>query len=329
MTSVSVIIPTHAREERTRTALASLRKQDYLHTWEVCVVDNAGSAALAELIRREAQSFPVPLRCVREPRVGLHHARHAGALAAIGEVLAYLDDDVLVPAGWLSALAAPYADPNVMAVGGKVIPRWEEEPPAWVHDYLNYLSVLDLGEESTELRPPQTLHGCNFSVRKTELWAVGGFHPDAFADRRLIWYRGDGESGLVQELLRRGHKVIYEPRAWVYHCIPSSRTTLRYMARRVADEAITGSYKALRERRYTAASLLVRAPLTLLRFVKHRLRLLLTREGGPRVQCQLSCSAEWTLFQHRIRYLASADLRRHIHQETYLISPDATGVHAR
>ena len=56
-------------------------------------------------------------------RQGLSGARNTAVAAASGDVVVFLDDDAAARPGWLRALLAPYADPDVVAVGGVAHPR--------------------------------------------------------------------------------------------------------------------------------------------------------------------------------------------------------------
>ena len=48
-----------------------------------------------------------------------------------GELVAFLDDDAEAAPDWLERLAAMYDDPEVLAVGGRVEPRWQAGRPGY------------------------------------------------------------------------------------------------------------------------------------------------------------------------------------------------------
>src|SRR5579862_7549706 len=97
----SIIIPTRERPDYLAVALASVMPQARAAGAEVIVVDDApgGSAAA---VARDAGARYIAL----ESSHGLNVARNAGVAAADGELLAFIDDDVEVDPGWLSALLA-------------------------------------------------------------------------------------------------------------------------------------------------------------------------------------------------------------------------------
>jgi GT2 family glycosyltransferase len=106
---VTVVIPTHARAARLRTALAALVGED------VIVVADGATAEVHEVIAAAG------VRCVRvDPGRGPAAARNAGWRAAASEYVAFTDDDCLPAPGWTAALLAAAA-PDV-AVQGRVEP---------------------------------------------------------------------------------------------------------------------------------------------------------------------------------------------------------------
>ena len=259
MIQISVIIPTHNRSEYLRNTIVSLQEQNFPKDgYEIIVVDNNSTDNTPEVVEACDRKGKKEVVYVKEPEIGLHNARHAGAKAAKGEILAYADDDVICDKNWLSELIKPYTDPEVGCVGGKILPKWEAAPPEWIKLYPVYLSLLDLGTETKELKRPG-IYGCNFSIRRSLMFEVGGFNPDAFSDKKLIWYRGDGEVGLLRKVLITGEKIIYTPHAIVWHVIPENRLTFNYFKKRSFIEGISASFFAYRTERFSRIKLFYRS----------------------------------------------------------------------
>ena len=242
--AISVIIPTYNRPDFLPNTINSLIEQDFKN-YEIIVVDNtcleSSKKSVESLI---TNSHKCPINYICEPNIGLHNARHTGAKAARGDILLYIDDDVIADKNLLKEILKCYDNPSVGCVGGKILPKWEVEPPEWIKLFpKGYLSILDDEDGPKEV---QWIYGCNFSIRKTLLFEVGGFNPDAFGDKKKWWYRGDGEIGLLRKVHNIGKKVIYNPKAVVWHSIPKSRLTIEYFKERAFKSGIEASYSKYR-----------------------------------------------------------------------------------
>src|SRR5690606_20411702 len=93
--------------------------------FEVVLVDNDPDASALECLR--ALNDP-RVAVVHEPRAGVANARNAGLRAAKGELIAFLDDDEIAPAGWLAELLRVQAEHNADVVFGPVRTRLANPP---------------------------------------------------------------------------------------------------------------------------------------------------------------------------------------------------------
>src|SRR5262249_44977021 len=143
---------------------------------EIIIVDNGSSDNTAEICVGVKKAFPDHRwNYVYEPMPGLLSGRHRGAKEAHGEILAFLDDDVLLAPGWFEALQQAFKDPSIARVGGPSRPHFEVNPPRWLDALrwypdegcvLGFLSLIDLG---SSIRPcdASLVHGLNYSIRHT------------------------------------------------------------------------------------------------------------------------------------------------------------------
>lgn len=318
----SVIVPTYGqRPAYLRDALLSVQAQSVPEDeYEIVVIDNGPTGEPEKIVEEVNRNGKHAIRYVREPKVGLHHARHAGARAARGDVLVYIDDDVIVHRDWLHALLNPFSSSEVACAGGKAIPQWEADLPGWYSQFdSGYLSLLDLGEETRELKYPACVWGCNMAVRKTVIYQVGGFNPDGLGERKLIWLRGDGECGLQEKIYKTGLRIVYEPQAWVYHRIPASRLTPKYFYRRFFTQGIQDSYVRVRRAG--------RRPLLPLRLLKHaiycfwqssRYYVASLTDADHQIRLRADAWAWYGRGQHQVRTAFSRKLRQHVLKTSYL-----------
>jgi glycosyltransferase involved in cell wall biosynthesis len=222
---------------------------------EILVVDNGSDDETRVVYKRIEERFPqLSWRYFYEPVPGLLSGRHRGVEEARGEILTFLDDDVLLAPGWLEALENAFADPKVALAGGPSRPRYEIAPPHWLDGlwseceggrYCSSLSLIELGSSPTQV-DPLLVFGLNFSIRKSALEQGGGFHPDCIP-KALQRYQGDGETGLSLKIREQGLLAIHHPNLAVAHLISASRLTPEYFEQRAIYQGVCDSYTQIRE----------------------------------------------------------------------------------
>jgi GT2 family glycosyltransferase len=218
--TLSVVVCPHDRPEDLSRCLESLARS-HVKPDEMIVVDNAPAA---DNTRNVVAAFP-SVRYVPEPRRGLSVARNAGAVASSAELVAYVDDDSTVHPDWVRLLREEFADPNVMAVTGLLLPASLDTPaqvayetPASLFHHARYqrLSYGPEFLERTKRRGPPVWRiggGANMAFRRGAFALAGGF------DERL----GAGAAGCSEDsefwyrLIAAGWDCHYQPSAVVFH----------------------------------------------------------------------------------------------------------------
>ncbi|MFL5865625.1 MAG: glycosyltransferase [Thermoleophilaceae bacterium] len=106
MTEVSVVVAAYDEERWIDACLHSLLEQTH-PDYELIVVDDGSRDRTAEIAARPG------VRLLRMPHRGCGTARDAGARAARGRLLVFLDADELYAEDFLERLVAPLDDPEV------------------------------------------------------------------------------------------------------------------------------------------------------------------------------------------------------------------------
>jgi len=224
-------------------------------SWEVLVIDNGSTDDTARVVEDKKRDFPVELRYLYEPRPGLHICRNRGAQEANGTVVAFLDDDMVLDEQWLRG-AGPVLEGQASLVGGRILPRWEAPPPAWINAFyarssegttLGYLGIIDLGNSVKNVHPYHVFGG-NCFVKRDVLFELKGYHPDSLP-QELIKFRGDGETGFSLKFINSGMVSLYAPVALAYHRISADRLTVAYLRRRAYNQGISDSFTGIRKER--------------------------------------------------------------------------------
>lgn len=239
---ISAVICTYRNPDMLRAAIKSLLNQTLpAHEYEIIVVDNNSQDETADVVKELAETASHPVRYIFEGRQGLSYARNTGIQAARGDIIAFLDDDAEADPGWLATLLDVYDRiPEAWAVGGKVLPKLEAEPPGWLEDTDTMqasLSILEWGEESRPLRQNEYFIGANCSFRKQVFTEIGFFATDL--GRKGCLLLGNEETELQDRIKNYGKLAFYTPQAVVHHHIPRERLTKRYLFSRAYGDGMS------------------------------------------------------------------------------------------
>lgn len=222
---VSIIVSTRDHPEYIARCLPSLLTLHY-PSYEIIVVDNAPSTtATADFVQR-SYSAESRIKYVRENRPGLSSARNCGMKVAMGEILAFTDDDVVVDSYWLAELVKTFcSDDNVACVTSLVLPlELETQTQAWFEEFGGFNKGFTRHHfDCTSDHTGNPLYpftagrfgtGASMAFTSAFLHEVGGFDPALGAGTRT----GGGEDLVAFfQAITRGYRLVYEPSAIVYH----------------------------------------------------------------------------------------------------------------
>lgn len=231
-TGIAAALCTNRPAEAVRPALEALAASAAAAGDERVIVVTSGLSG-EELEAHRGQAAELGAELVPEPEPGISRARNAALEALDGEdVIAYIDDDVIVEPDWLERVSAHWseADPEVACIGGAILPRFAHPPPRWLGPSLHgALSLLDRGEQTEEVEPG-TVWSANISFRRAALQEVDGFDTAIGPHGKILLF-GE-ESELQRRLAARGHRILYAGDVRADHCIGPERLRLRGMLRR-------------------------------------------------------------------------------------------------
>ena len=195
----------------------------------VTVIDNNSSDDTPAIVEAARAYFNYPLNYILEKRQGAVHARNAGIAQTSGDLIAFIDDDEEIDAGWYQEVASAFSDPSVDFIGGPYIPRWAVDPPHWVTPRLaGLLGAFNLGDQPFlwDQNAPGALPGGNAVIRRSAIERAGPFATSfgPVGTKPL----GNDDTELFLRLLDSGAKGFYIPGLFIYHHIPASRLTRNY-----------------------------------------------------------------------------------------------------
>jgi mycofactocin system glycosyltransferase len=205
---VTVVVPVRDRSAALDRCLASLGAGA-----PVVVVDDASHdpASVAEVCDRHGARM-----ITRTANGGPGVARNDAISLVDTDLVAFVDSDCTVTAGWLRALTWMFDDPDLGAVAPRVRPDQAGRPdrPSALSRFSDARSALDMGPDRSEVGPDRPVR----YVPTAALVARRAALADGF-DAQL---RVGEDVDLVWRLLDAGWRVRYETSTTVFHREPSS-----------------------------------------------------------------------------------------------------------
>jgi GT2 family glycosyltransferase len=243
---VSVVICTYTdrRWDDVVAAVASVRAQTRPPARTILVVDHN-----PPLLERARVAFPDALVVPNSGRRGLSGGRNTGVSHAVGDVVAFLDDDARAEPDWLERLAAGYSDPSVLGVGGAAAPVWPGRRPGWLPAEFDWVVGCSYVGLPTAAAPVRNLIGANMSFRRDALDTVGGFTDGLGRVGSRPLGCEETELGIRLRQWRADGRLVYEPAAVVHHRVTEDRAAWRYFCARCYAEGLS---KAMVSRRVGA-----------------------------------------------------------------------------
>ena len=226
--ALSVILCTNRSAKMLARVVNTLAEQTLDTTrYEVIIVNNAPERCSYDaLLQLPAVSGSgMTIRIVDAIPAGLDLARNAGMLAACGEVLLYLDDDVEVEADCLEHIVSTYAEKeNLGLLGGEITLVPPERTPWWfgpeVHRF--WTELLPETQEYYRCNDWRTFpYGALWSARRQALFEIGGF--DSRYDRNGRAVDLGGETCAALSIQALGYEIGITPKARVRHIPEADR----------------------------------------------------------------------------------------------------------
>ncbi len=236
--AISAVVCCHnPRTDFLEQVLVALRAQTLPTTrWELVVIDNASSVPLEGNLDL---SWHPQGRILREPQLGLTHARLRGIGESGAPLLVFVDDDnVLNPHYLRNAVGLAEGHPALGAWGGHVVLGFESSPPEWTRPYWEFLAMKHVTRATVSRDPndwASTPIGAGLCIRrgvlehyreqlKCNAWRTN-------MDRRGRSLMSAGDQDMANTACDLGLEKGVFPELQLTHLIPLERLSEPYLLR--------------------------------------------------------------------------------------------------
>jgi len=223
--SVLIAIPTFRRSERLKKLLQQLMQTlRSIHHVEILIVDNNPLPNERKFVETYAKNTRYPIHYVHVSEAGVSNARNAAIDFATARFIAFLDDDMEITENWLDALIKVSVDYKTGVVFGPLIAKFADAADPR-NTYLS--SFYARHSKQVEAGVSNEAFGTGGCLIDLETCVL----PIPAFDTRLN--ESGGEDDILFEALREnGTKFGWAPNALCYECVPATRTTAEYIAKR-------------------------------------------------------------------------------------------------
>ncbi|MFQ5786370.1 MAG: glycosyltransferase family 2 protein [Thermodesulfobacteriota bacterium] len=240
---ICVCIPTYKRLQMLKGLLTKLQGQrtDGLFTYSVLVVDNDSNLSARDLVMEIRERALIHINyCVAEEK-NVAVARNVAVQNAIGELIAFIDDDETPVDDWLLNLFKVYKAYKVDGVLGPVKPVFGKPPPDWVvkaklFERPSYETGLILRWDCT--RTGNVLLRRNIFDESDNL-----FNPE---------FKHSEDRDFFRRIIRKGFIFVWCDEAPVYETEMPERFKIKYFLKR----ALVRGNASMRHRRFSKASIM-------------------------------------------------------------------------
>jgi glycosyltransferase involved in cell wall biosynthesis len=231
---ICVCICTYQRPRLLQRLLLALAAQETggLFTYSIVIADNDQSRSAELVVSEFVAAFSVPVVYCLEPQRSIALARNRAVENAIGDYIAFVDDDEFPEEDWLQTLFTACDKYGVDGVLGPVKPSFEHGVPRWIvkgrfYDRPCYHTGLVLTYRQTRTG--------NVLIKESVLRSSNPpFRPEFRAGEDVDFFR---------RAIGQGRVFIWCNEAVVHEAVPPSRWKRMYLLRKAL---LRGACAALR-----------------------------------------------------------------------------------
>lgn len=211
---VSIVVPVYNGTATITECLESFAAQSYPgHDIEVLIVDDGSTDQTPEFVERLVGQWDDEkprVTVLRQAHQGPAAARNRGAAAATGEFLLFTDADCVAEYDWVKQMVLPFQSPEVAAVKGAYKTRQRSLVARFAQAEFDARYRLLAASRYVDV-----VFSYSAGFRRELFISIGGFDTTfPVADNE--------DTELSYRVATAGHKIVFNPRAIIYHRHPAT-----------------------------------------------------------------------------------------------------------
>jgi glycosyltransferase involved in cell wall biosynthesis len=213
---ISVIVTVYDQVASGGWLLSALKEQQCRDRFEVLVCDDGSSCDMVGVVREASRDGALEVRYIWQPHRGFRagRSRNNGIRAAQGDLLVFVDGDMLVEKDFVARHAAAHARPGRLIVGPiKRIPGCPNGTRASALEYARAYRNADAFLDSQAMwvgsaYPWMSCLSGNMSMPRG---------PEVHFDEQFVGWGGEDRELAYRLSACHGYDVVFDPSAIAYH----------------------------------------------------------------------------------------------------------------
>jgi glycosyltransferase involved in cell wall biosynthesis len=165
-------------------------------------------------------------------KLGLSMSRNLGIENAGGDIIAFVDDDVVLFPDWAEEMVCTYRDNAIIGVTGPGYPVWEDIKMSWLPNEFQWIVSCTAFTGWQSARIVRSAWGMNMSFKR-EVFNGTRFSPDfgGTSGGKEAWKSGpvDDAEFSINARMKTGKHILFNPKVQVYHNVYKYRLTSKFI----------------------------------------------------------------------------------------------------
>lgn len=212
--------------------LDSIKIQTYPNIEIIFIVERSQELSKRIKIYTEEKLIPNVIVMFNDGEQGQSPARNLGIKCATGDIIAFVDDDVVLFDDWSTEMVNTYQDDYTIGATGPALPLWEDSSLQWLPKEFYWIVSCTAFAELSEICPVRCAWGMNMSFRK-EAFRYCRF-SEAFGhiakERSKVGPVVDDAEFSINLRLKTGKQILFNPNVRVKHRVYAYRLGKKFVS---------------------------------------------------------------------------------------------------
>ena len=205
--------------------LDSIKNQTYKNMEIIFVAERSKELFQKVKAYTEEKAIPNVKMIFNDGTPGQSPARNLGVKNAAGDIISFVDDDVVLFDDWAGEMVNTYQDESTIGATGPALPLWEDRSLSWLPEEFYWIVSCTAYASWNELMAVRCAGGMNMSFLKEafEYCCFSEIFGHLAQEKNKVGPVVDDAEFSINLRLRTGRNILFNPRVRVQHRVYAYR----------------------------------------------------------------------------------------------------------